>query len=226
MAKKSGQFTIQDIVDADISSWSRQELEKNLPKMVKKYNDRARSFTTKKNKNLFSYALDKMKSQYPKGVRLPQSTGDDRKFFNQEQILAYRIQEFFRSKTSSTSGAREVQREQDIRIFGTDVFGNPKRRMTYSERETFWSYYDEFMAQHDEWSRGSFRVLEVLGEMTADGSLKKFGKFLSSGALNEAAERYRAKMEGREPALDRKPEKRRNRREVVLLTIEGINDKG
>lgn len=219
-SKKSGRLTIQRIIDEDINSWGKEGLEKNLPKMIKLYNDRARTFKSSRNKNVFSYALDKMESMYPSGVKEPKKTGNNRRDFAKQQELAFRIQEFFRSKTSSEKGAREVQRDQDRRIFGEDVFGNPKKRMTYNQRQMFWSYFDEFMIQHPEWAgegARSFRALEVIGEMVSDGKMKT--KTVNQDFLNEAAYRYRAKMEGIE--LNRGD--RSARREVDLLTIKGSN---
>lgn len=59
------------------------------------------------------------------------------------ELQAYK--KFFGAKSSAVSGAREIMREQDVRIFGADVSGRPLKRMTRKERENFWALYDEFL---------------------------------------------------------------------------------
>lgn len=60
------------------------------------------------------------------------------------ELQAYK--KFFGAKSSTVKGAREIMRQQDVRIFGTDASGKPLQRMTRIQRENFWSLYDEFMA--------------------------------------------------------------------------------
>jgi len=59
------------------------------------------------------------------------------------ELQAYR--KFFASKSSTVSGAREIMKQQDARIFGTDDSGKPLKRMSRVQRENFWALYDEFL---------------------------------------------------------------------------------
>lgn len=66
-----------------------------------------------------------------------------------------RLNDFFNSKTSTVGGAREVMRQQDMRIFGEgeDILGNPTgkpaQRLTRSQRDFMWAGYEEFLAGAD-----------------------------------------------------------------------------
>lgn len=202
-------ITISQIQSADIAAWKKEDYEKYLPQMIKKYNDRARSFSNTKNKNVFSYALDKMEdwldnntyARASKGkLRMPNPTGNGRRDFSRMEVVAYRIQEFFRAETSSVSGARRVARDQDARLFGVNARGNPVRRMTYEERKKFWDVYDEFLNQNQKWSDKSYRAQEVIASMVTDGTLdsvKKVGKYYSGlqSALDNARRRYQAGLD-------------------------------
>lgn len=67
---------------------------------------------------------------------------------NQLILEIARYQKFFTDKTSSIVGIREVETEQDKRIFGEDSRGRPLMRMSQQERADFWELYDEFMHQN------------------------------------------------------------------------------
>lgn len=57
---------------------------------------------------------------------------------------------FFRDTTSSVAGIKQVNREQDIRVFGKDASGNPVMTMTPQQRIAFWdawSTYEERYAK-------------------------------------------------------------------------------
>ena len=66
-----------------------------------------------------------------------------------------RLNNFFNSKTSTVTGAREVMRQQDLRIFGEkkDALGNPTgkpaQRLTRAQRDFMWAGYEEFLAGSD-----------------------------------------------------------------------------
>ena len=202
-------ITISQIQSADIATWKKEDYEKYLPQMIKKYNDRVRSFSNAKNKNVFSYAIDKMEdwlnnNTYAKAARgtlkMPNPTGDNRRDFARREVIAYRIQEFFRAETSSVSGARRVARDQDARLFGVNARGNPVRRMTFEERQRFWAVYDEFLNQNKEWSDKSYRAQEVIASMVEDGTIEKVGKVgkYYSGmqeVLENARRRYQAGLD-------------------------------
>lgn len=58
-----------------------------------------------------------------------------------------RYAKFFNDKTSTIQGIKEVNREQDVRIFGATPSGRPKKTMTNDERRRYWELYDEFLNQ-------------------------------------------------------------------------------
>lgn len=66
-----------------------------------------------------------------------------------------RLNNFFNAKTSTVAGAREVMREQDIRIFGEKLdeygkpTGKPAQRFTRTQRDFMWAGYEEFLAGSD-----------------------------------------------------------------------------
>ena len=58
------------------------------------------------------------------------------------EVLSYR--EFFLSETSTVEGIERVHRQQDIEAFGKNALGEPKKRMTESEREKYWAAWEDF----------------------------------------------------------------------------------
>lgn len=67
---------------------------------------------------------------------------------NQMIMEIVKAQKFFQSKTSTVAGARQVNREQDIRLFGKNEQGLPNRVMTETERRRFWEVYEEYVHLH------------------------------------------------------------------------------
>lgn len=59
------------------------------------------------------------------------------------------MQKFFNSETSSVTGAREVNKREDLRIFGPSARSEtkPARTMTARERELYWDLVDEWYDQ-------------------------------------------------------------------------------
>ena len=91
-------------------------------------------------KSVFSPALEKMRDFYEdRGKNAP-----SRMNMNQMRNEIFKLQEFFFSYTSTVPGARQVQAEQDRRIFGTDSRGRAKNRMTVEERTNFWTVFEEY----------------------------------------------------------------------------------
>lgn len=86
-----------------------------------------------------------------------------------------RYQAFYESKTSSLTGIREVNREQDIRIFGKNEAGEPLGTLTLGERRVYWALYNDFASgQHaaEVSNRGS-KVVQ-----------RDFGQFIRSGKIS------------------------------------------
>lgn len=92
-------------------------------------------------------------------------SGKDR---NQMLRELARYEAFFQAKTSTATGIRKVNREQDISIFGADANGRPKYEMSDEERKKFWSIYKEFEHQYRDRMTAytSESVKQLLGEIT------------------------------------------------------------
>lgn len=91
--------------------------------------------------NLFSPSYEVYKNSGGKLQPLPADASRSKAILE----LA-RLQQFLGSQTSTAKGIREVNRQQDIRIFGVNPkTGNPKHKMTIKERKAFWAAYNEFM---------------------------------------------------------------------------------
>lgn len=82
--------------------------------------------------------------------------------------------DFWSSRTSTAAGAKAVNREQDIRIFGATqtIKGDyaPTYRMNRDEREKFWAAYMEFFHQYRNATTkyDSSRVQRIMGEAMRD----------------------------------------------------------
>lgn len=59
------------------------------------------------------------------------------------------LQKFFKSETATVAGTREVNRREDLRIFGPAGRSKtkPAHTMTSAEREKYWDLHDEWYSQ-------------------------------------------------------------------------------
>lgn len=104
------------------------------------YKRRVGSF---KRNNLVSHAQIAFEREIPKTkpVQLTKMTR------NQLLLEFFRYAQFFNSDTSSIEGIKNVNSQQDKRLFGTDQKGRPNYRMTNEERILFWDTYEEYKNQ-------------------------------------------------------------------------------
>lgn len=105
------------------------------------------------------------------------------------EIISY--QKFFEAETSSVKGILNVNREQDIRIFGADENGNPRYTMSDDERQEFWSVYDEFIRQNRSlvpWL-SSGQIQQTLAEMQLDSRKNFYSKDDFTAQLTELKNR-------------------------------------
>ena len=118
----------------------RKKLEGYVKSLKFGYKRRVQGF---KKKGLVSHAQIALEGTRPPGneVQLTKMTR------NQLILEFARYSKFFQDVTSSEAGIKEVNRQQDIRIFGADQKGRPKRTMTDSERQKYWSLYEEYQNQ-------------------------------------------------------------------------------
>lgn len=159
---------------ASLGKMSKKEVVQLLNQVRHKFNIRQGQLEKVK-KNVYSPALEKMEEYYEKNGATPVSKISRNKAINE----IARIQEFFNAKTSSVKGAREVMRQQDIRIYGKNELGNPVHRMTVEKRAKYWSVYDEFLSTYKnaEAIFGSDKIQQFLGERVT----KKKAKFIKDG---------------------------------------------
>ena len=149
---------IAEMPAEEIARWKTEEVEKNLKKLRTSYSRRVASFHKK---GLVSQA----ELQYNVS-NLPTKKIEDMTR-NQMLLEVSKIKSFFEAKTSTEKGIREVNRQQDIAIFGANKKGNPRYSMTNEERTRYWSLYTEFnnMYKTDSSKYGSESIQQMLGEI-------------------------------------------------------------
>lgn len=169
---------IKNLDIASLGKMSKKDVVQLLNQVRHKFNIRQGQFE-KAGKNVYSPALEKMEEYYKENGTTPPSKISRNKAINEIS----NIQEFFNSKTSDVKGAREVMRQQDIRIFGETASGRPQHRMTVEQRTKFWSLYNEFTSTYKnaEAIFGSNKIQQYLGQM----SIKKKGRFSQTGMSAE-----------------------------------------
>lgn len=95
----------------------------------------------------YSYALEKfrdaMKKRKEDGVIKQLSKMDYLQLLSEWRVLS----SFLTSETSTLAGIKDVNRRQDLMLFGPDKKGSPIGTMTDEERKVFWALYDEFKSQ-------------------------------------------------------------------------------
>lgn len=138
-AEKIASIPIEQIIK--MSGKERKTLENYVRTLRGGYKRRVQSFARK---GLTSHAQIAFEGTIPdkKPVQLTKMTR------NQLILEFARYSKFFNDVTSSEAGIKKVNREQDIRIFGQDAKGRPRRTMTDMERQKFWSLYEEYENQH------------------------------------------------------------------------------
>ena len=173
MARRITYSQLKSMSETEMSKLSTKDgsAQEMLRQFREKFRYRQKSFG-RAGKNVYSPALEKMEDYYDRnGERSP-----EKMTVHQIRSELFHIQEFFKAKTGDVKGAREVMREQDIRIFGENSRGNPAKRMTIEERTKFWSVYEEFLKTYKnaEAIYGSEKIQQYLGSITI-GDRKKTG---------------------------------------------------
>lgn len=138
-AEKIASIPIEQIIK--MSGKERKTMENYVRTLRQGYKRRVQSFARK---GLTSHAQIAFEGTIPdkKPVQVTKMTR------NQLILEFARYSKFFNDITSSEAGIKRVSREQDIRIFGQDAKGRPRRTMTDTERQKFWSLYEEYENQH------------------------------------------------------------------------------
>lgn len=106
--------------------------------------------TQLKAEKISSVALGRLESskfyQNRKKVVIPRNA-DAKQLLSATIELRHQLQHydyFLQAKSSTVEGSREINRQQDIRLFGVDKNGNPLGTLTDDERRAVWSAYENF----------------------------------------------------------------------------------
>lgn len=138
-AEKISEIPIENITK--MSGKDRKKLENYVKTLRSGYKRRVQSFARK---GLISHAQIALEGTMPSKKQPSLS-----KMTRNQLILEFaRYSKFFNDVTSSESGIKKVNLEQDIRIFGKDEKGKPRRTMTPTERQRFWSLFEEYQNQN------------------------------------------------------------------------------
>lgn len=145
MAKKFSRRWVKELSPEKIGKFTASEMIDTLKGMRNLLNQQK----ILNKDNVWSPAVDKLQEYYEdKGFRPIESYAPNKQDRAKAMEEIFRLKDFFGAKTSTIPGAQKVAREQDIRLFGTDALGNPKRRLTYAERDAMWSAYEDFLKLH------------------------------------------------------------------------------
>lgn len=76
------------------------------------------------------------------------------------------LHDFWAAQSSSISGAKKLEKEQNARIWGTKANGTPLYTMNIDEARAYWALVNEYGRQHPETTHfDSTRIQAVIGEM-------------------------------------------------------------
>lgn len=141
MAKKITITKFKSLKDSEINKFTKEELSDIIDRMRQSFDRKAKTF--EKHDEVYSYAYENQKIRYGASRK-----DTDDMSINALRKEAYELQSFFKSKTQTLKGTREVERQQDILIFGADEKGRPRNHMSVAERTKFWEFYNEFINQN------------------------------------------------------------------------------
>lgn len=129
---------ISTIPIEEVSKMKETELKKLVGQLEMGYKRRVGAF---KRQGLVSQAQLALEGQMTD--KRPTS-----KLTRNQALLRFALyQKFFKGMTSTVSGIKEVNLQQDIRLFGVDEEGKPRYRMNQAERTAYWKLYEEYQRQ-------------------------------------------------------------------------------
>lgn len=144
MARKSITQKVLEMSDKDISRQNKRTLAKYYKSMRSALGKRMKTF---REAGEFSHAYNVYEREFKKEI--PMKVSEMTQGRLQKEVV--RLKKFFEGETSTVEGAQEVNRRQDVMIFGaipgTDI---PNRTMSVTERKAYWDLYDEWYAQEYE----------------------------------------------------------------------------
>ena len=144
MARKSVTQKVLEMSIEDIGQQNKSTLAKYYKSMRSALGKRMKTF---REAGEFSHAYNVYEREFKKEI--PMKVSEMTQGRLQKEVV--RLKKFFEGETSTVEGAQEVNRRQDVMIFGaipgTDI---PNRTMSVTERKEYWDLFDEWYAQEYE----------------------------------------------------------------------------
>ena len=144
MARKSITQKVLEMSIEDIGQQNKSTLAKYYKSMRSALGKRMKTF---REAGEFSHAYNVYEREFKKEI--PMKVSEMTQGRLQKEVV--RLKKFFEGETSTVEGAQEVNRRQDVMVFGTIPGTNmPNRTMSLGERQEYWDLYDEWYAQEYE----------------------------------------------------------------------------
>ena len=144
MARKSITQKVLEMSIEDIGQQNKSTLAKYYKSMRSALGKRMKTF---REAGEFSHAYNVYEREFKKEI--PMKVSEMTQGRLQKEVV--RLKKFFEGKTSTVEGAQEVNRRQDVMIFGAIPGTNiPNRTMSVTERKEYWDLFDEWYAQEYE----------------------------------------------------------------------------
>ena len=144
MARKSVTKKVLEMSIEDIGQQNKSTLMKYYKSMRSALGKRMKTF---REAGEFSHAYNVYEREFKKEI--PMKVSEMTQGRLQKEVV--RLKKFFESETSTVAGSEEVNRRQDLMIFGAIPGTNiPNRTMSAEERKEYWDLFDEWYAQEYE----------------------------------------------------------------------------
>ena len=144
MARKSITQKVLEMSIEDIGQQNKSTLAKYYKSMRSALGKRMKTF---REAGEFSHAYNVYEREFKKEI--PMKVSEMTQGRLQKEVV--RLKKFFESETSTVAGSEEVNRRQDLMIFGAIPGTNiPNRTMSAEERKEYWDLFDEWYAQEYE----------------------------------------------------------------------------
>lgn len=141
MARKSITQKVLEMSIDDIGQQNKITLAKYYKSMRSALGKRMKTF---REAGEFSHAYNVYEREFKKEI--PMKVSEMTQGRLQKEVV--RLKKFFESETSTVEGSEEVNRRQDVMIFGSIPGTNiPNRTMSAEERKEYWNLYDEWYNQ-------------------------------------------------------------------------------
>lgn len=141
MARKSITQKVLEMSIEDIGQQNKSTLAKYYKSMRSALGKRMKTF---REAGEFSHAYNVYEREFKKEI--PMKVSEMTQGRLQKEVV--RLKKFFEGETSTVEGAQEINRRQDVMIFGaipgTDI---PNRTMSEDERKEYWNLYEEWYNQ-------------------------------------------------------------------------------